>query len=111
MIASHRVARGYLQKEVAERVGMTRENYVQVETGRRKEALTPQQAVAISKALDIPMLSLVSAMGYPVDCPGFEDEEEVRVLLAYRQADAMTREFLRRGLGLETEPPRHQAAP
>lgn len=85
MIAAHRRAHGFIQKEVAERVGMTRENYSQLETGRRKEPLTPQQAKAISRLLGIPMLGLVNAMGYPVEFEGIEDEEEVVLLKAYRR--------------------------
>lgn len=102
LLASHRHAQGLSQQDVAERVKMSRENYSQLETGRRKEPPTPQQAIALSKLLQIPMLPFVNAMGYPVEAPGFEDEEEVAFLQAFRQLTPDQKKLLYAAVGLES---------
>ena len=104
LISANRKARGLLQQEVADRIGMTRSLYSQLETGHRKEPLTPLQARAVSAFLGIPMLSLVNAMGYPVECPELQDAWEVALVEGYRRQDAETKRFLLRGLGIESDP-------
>lgn len=85
IIKAHREALGLIQDELAPKVGFTRENYSQLETGRRKEPLSPDQARAIERELGIPMIVLVNAMGYPVEMEGVRDEEEMALLLRLRE--------------------------
>jgi transcriptional regulator with XRE-family HTH domain len=90
---------------------MSRENYSQLETGRRKEPLTPQQAKAISKLFGIPMLTLVNAMGYPVEVEGFENEEEVALLDRYRHLPPTLQQAVRAVAGLPLPPQVYEASP
>lgn len=89
------------QEEMARDLGMTRGNYGHMESGRRKEPLTPEQARIVARRLDIDMLELVTAMGYPVRVPEFENEQEARLLTAFRRLSPDAQLFLLRGLGLE----------
>jgi len=102
-----RQRQGISQEDMARDLGMTRGNYGHMESGRRKEPLTPDQARIVSRRLQIDMLRLVTAMGYPIRAPGFENEHEMRLLEAYRRASPELRRFLDQGLGLEsnTHPP------
>jgi hypothetical protein len=84
-------------------LGMTRGNYGHMESGRRKEVLTPDQSIEVARRLDIDMLHLVTAMGYPVQCPGFENEREIRLVMAFRRAHPETQRFLIQGLEGSTE--------
>lgn len=103
LVAAARRARQLTQQEVAERIGMKRELYSQLETGRRKEPLSPQQAADIERHLGISMLSIVNAMGYRVVPPGFQNPREAALLEAFRNAPEDLQEFVARGLGLQTE--------
>jgi len=86
MLADARKKKGLTQDDMANALGMTRGNYGHVESGRRKDPLTPDQAETVARRLGINMLDLVIAMGYPVKCPGLEGEKEVALLQAYRTA-------------------------
>lgn len=105
LVSQHRKRLGLLQKDVAERVGMTRETYSQLETGRRKEPVTPDQATKLSRLLEISMAELVTAMGYALAFDGVEDEAEVALLQAYREASDPARLAARAALGLPFPPP------
>lgn len=100
LLAERRRAKGFTQKEVASFIGMTRENYSWMETGRRKEPLGPDQAKRLSRLLDLDMLTLLNAMGYGVECPGFENEEEVALVAAYRRLSPAQQRMLRAAAGL-----------
>lgn len=84
---------------------MTRETYSQLETGRRKEPVTPDQAKKLSALLEISMAELVTAMGYELSFDGIEDEAEVALLQAYREASDPARLAARAALGLPAPPP------
>lgn len=105
LVAQQRRRLGLLQKDVAERVGMTRETYSQLETGRRKEPVTPDQAKRLSLLLEISMAELVTAMGYELSFDGVEDEAEVALLQAYREASVPSRLAARAALGLPVRQP------
>lgn len=101
-LADARKRKGLTQDEMAEALGMTRGNYGHMENGRRKDPLTPDQAITVSRRLGLNMLELVTAMGYPVECPGLEGEKEAALILRFRTASPDLRRFLLQGLGLET---------
>lgn len=101
LLAEARKAKRLTQEDVAQSIGMSRGNYGHMESGRRRDVLDPDQARTVSRRLGISMLDLVVAMGYPVECPGFEDEKEVALLAAVRKASPAERRFLLRGLGIE----------
>lgn len=105
LVARHRRRLDLLQKDVAERVGMTRETYSQLETGRRKEPVTPDQAKKLSALLEISMAEIVTAMGYELAFDGVEDEAEVALLQAYREASEPARLAARAALGLPAAQP------
>jgi transcriptional regulator with XRE-family HTH domain len=84
---------------------MTRETYSQLETGRRKEPVTPDQAQRLSRLLEVSMVELVSAMGYELRFDGIEDEAEVALLGAYREASEPARLAARAALGLPYQQP------
>src|SRR5688572_18136834 len=105
LVSQHRKRLDLLQKDVAERVGMTRETYSQLETGRRKEPVTPDQATKLSQLLESSMAELVTAVGYEGALDGIEDEAEVALLEAYRQASEPARLAARAALGLPFPPP------
>jgi transcriptional regulator with XRE-family HTH domain len=58
LIADARKARDLTQEEVAAVLGMTRANYSQIETGARKEVLSPEVATKLARLLNLDMLIL-----------------------------------------------------
>lgn len=52
LIADARKARDLTQEEVAAVLGMTRANYSQIETGARKEVLSPEVATKLARLLN-----------------------------------------------------------
>lgn len=102
MLKDARIRKGVSQEEMANALGMTRGNYGHMESGRRKEVLSPEQAVLVARRLDIDMLDLVVAMGYPVRVPGLENDREARLVREFRRLSPDAQRFLLRGLGIET---------
>lgn len=100
LLAEKRKARDLTQEEVAAVLGMTRANYSLLETGKRKDVLDPERAIKLAKLLQVDMLTLVNAMGYPVRVSGAESEDEIRLLQEFRNLEPSARRFLLRGLGL-----------
>ena len=110
LLSASRRQKGFTQKEVAHFAGMTRENYASAENGRRKDPLSPEQASRLARLLDIPMISLLEAMGYSLDVPGFDNEEEVALVQAYRRLTPAEKRMLRAAAGLPSSPLVYQAA-
>lgn len=102
LLRERRLAKHYTQDDMARFLGTTRANYAHWESGRRKDALTPDQAHTISRLLDIDMLTLVNAMGYDVKPTGLRDAKEAALLERFREQDPAMQRFLLRGLGIET---------
>jgi hypothetical protein len=82
---------------------MTRETYSQMETGRRKEPVTPQQAIALSALLGLSMFEIVSAMGFPLLFDGVDDEGAGVLLEAYLDVSDERRQIAQLALGLGPE--------
>lgn len=100
MLGDRRKAKGLTQEDVAAILGISRSNYSLVETGKTKEVIDPERAIKLARLLEIDMLDLVIAMGYPIRLPGFEDEEEAAFLQAYRQLTRDQQRVLRAAVGL-----------
>ncbi len=100
LLAERRRARALTQEDVAAILGMTRANYSLLETGKQKSVIEPDRAVKLARLLDIDMLTLVQAMGYPVKIPGFPDNEEATFLQAYREHSPAQQAVLRAAVGL-----------
>lgn len=81
---------------------MARTNYGHVESGRRKDVLTPDQAREVARILEVNMIDLVTAMGYPVTAPGYRNETEMRLVEAFRGAAPSVQQLILRGLEVET---------
>ena len=99
-LADRRKAKNLTQDDVAARLGMSRGNYGHFESGRRKVPLTVEQHRTLVRLLDLDGLELLTRQGFEARCPGFENQEEIAVLQAYRRLDPDGRRFLLRGLGL-----------
>lgn len=79
---------------------MTRANYSDLETGKRKEVLDPERSVRLANLLNIDMFEFVNSMGYPVKAPGFPDPREAEFLEALRQLTPAQQQVLRAAVGL-----------
>lgn len=102
LLAERRKARRLTQEEVASVLGMTRANYSLLETGKRKEVIGPDQAIKLARLLEIDMLDLVVAMGYPVRPGGTLSRRAEQVAQAFESASPTVQEHIARGLGVET---------
>lgn len=100
LLAERRQAKQLTQDDMARALRMARSNYTHIESGRRKDvALTPDQAVIVCRVLDIEMLDLVLAIGFPVKLPaGVETEEELHLLQGFRRASHPLRRYMLAGL-------------
>lgn len=81
---------------------MTRGNYSQIETGKRKDVIDPEKAVKLCRLLEIDMLDLVIAMGYTVKTAGPTSRRAQAVAQAFDAASPTVQEHIARGLGVET---------
>jgi len=97
LLKEARERKGITQDEMARELRMTRGSYGHMETGRRK-ALTPEQARIVSRRLDIDMLTLVNAMGFRVNVPGFQNETEIELIREFRRLSPEAQLLILRGL-------------
>lgn len=102
VLLEHRKARELTQDDVASALGISRQRYGQIENGKEQVAFDPERAQKLARLLQIDMLQLCVAMGFPIRCPGFENDFEPVLLQAFRSASPAVQEHIRRGLGLET---------
>lgn len=103
LLKEAREARRLTQDEVGAVLGMTRGNLSQIENGHRKTVVfEPEQAIKLCRLLEIDMLDLVLAMGYPIKVPGMDDPRDVALLAAFHRQSPATQEMLRRGLEVES---------
>lgn len=102
LIAEKRKTRRLTQEDVAAVLGMTRANYSQLETGKRKDVLDPERTIKLARLLEVEVLDLVIGMGYPLRLPQIEDSKDLSLIRAYHEASPATQDFVRRGLGLES---------
>jgi transcriptional regulator with XRE-family HTH domain len=102
LIAHRRKELGFSQLDLADRLHMKRETLSKIERGLLVYPLLPETTALVSSLLGIDQLFLVNAMGYRVQCPGLESEEEVALLDAYRRAPRDLQQGVRRLVGLPT---------
>lgn len=101
LLADRRKARNLTQEDVASVLGITRANYSQMETGKRKEVLDPERAAKVARLLEIELLDLVIAMGYPIRPSGPFSPRTARVAQAFEGASPAVQEHIARGLGVD----------
>lgn len=95
LLAERRKFKNLTQEDVAAVLGMTRANYSQIETGKRKEVIDPDRAIKLSRLLDVDMFALVTLMGYPLRHPGQLTEDEVELLESYRRLSPAQQRVIR----------------
>jgi transcriptional regulator with XRE-family HTH domain len=100
LLKERRLARNLIQEEVSAVLGVTRQRYGQIENGSSSITIPPDRATKLCRLLEIDMLDLVIAMGYPIRLPGVDRTEDVTLLKAFHEANRETQEFVRRGLEL-----------
>lgn len=101
LLAQHRRAKNLTQDDVAGVLGMTRGNYSQMETGKRKEVIDPERAIKLCRLLDLDMNSLLREMGYPLRIQGAMDESEALLLEHYRQLTPAQQRVIRAAVSPE----------
>jgi transcriptional regulator with XRE-family HTH domain len=102
VLRDHRLRKDLTQEEVAAVLGITRQRYGQIESGKHVTVFEPERAIRICRLLDIEMLPFVRAMGFPLSSPSGPTQTEEEVLEAFRRAAPIVQEHIRRGLGLDT---------
>lgn len=103
MLKDARLRRRLTQDDVSSVLGMTRGNYGQIERGDRKTVVfEPDQAIKLCRLLELDMLNLVIAMGYPVKVPSLNDPRDVAFLEAFHRQPPAVQEALRRAVGVDT---------
>lgn len=100
LIRERREVLGLRQEDVADQLNVDRSLVSQWERGDNKRPIATEDVNKLAAVLDLPVLSLVVALGYEVLCPGFENEEEVALVEAYRQLTPDQRTVLRAAAGL-----------
>lgn len=84
-------------------VPMERRTYSNLETGRTK-TIKPEIANELAGILPVSVVQIVAAQGFRLDFDGLEDEEEVEILRAYREASSPQRLAVRGALLLPVRP-------
>ena len=95
---------GLTKAELADRLGIISRQSITNWEGVRppKRGITPDEVNALSKALDVSVLDLVTALGYEVKFEGIADEAEAALLQAYRQLLPVQQQMLRAAAGLSS---------
>lgn len=97
LIAYYRRLNGMTQKDLADKIGLTAKAVSAWETGRNEPNMG--QAYDIAAALDVDITDLMQ----PQTEPDKKKDEVVQLLAAYEKADEMTRQMVRRILGIKEE--------
>ena len=84
LLTTARQRAGLTKAELAERLGIISRQSITNWEGVRppKRGITPEEVNALSKALDVSVLDLVTALGYAVKFEGIADEAEAALLVA-----------------------------
>lgn len=86
LVRDARLNKRLTQVEVAEGLSLSREQISQIERGRPKKPLDPEHINTFARILGLNVLDLVIALGYHVEMPGIEDEEQATLLRLYQAA-------------------------
>ena len=111
ILADQRRSKGFTQREVGDFIGLSREAISHIETGDRKEPLSPEQTHRLAKLLDLPVLTVVKEMGYQVEMPGFENDREVALVQAFRSFEPARQQMLLSAAGIPLPPPQYRLSP
>ncbi len=104
LLTNARQRAGLTKAELADRLGIISRQSITNWEGVRppKRGITPDEVNALSKALDVSVLDLVTALGYEVKFEGIADEAEAALLQAYRQLLPVQQQMLRAAAGLSS---------
>jgi transcriptional regulator with XRE-family HTH domain len=105
-LRERRLDRRLTQKQVGEELGMTRENWRQIERGVHRLSIDVAAEVHLCRVLGVQVADFLRAKGYRIECPGLKDDQEVQFLEAFRLLEPGQQRVLRAavGLGLPTAP-------
>lgn len=98
LLKEHRLKRNLIMEDVAGVLGITRQRYGQIESGKRTIYVEPERAIKLCRLLEIDMLDFCLTMGYPIKCPGFDNPREALVWKAFREAAPSVQQLIRRQL-------------
>ena len=104
LLTNARQRAGLTKAELADRLGIISRQSITNWEGVRppKRGITPDEVNALSKALDVSVLDLVTALGYEVKFEGIADEAEAALLQAYQQLLPVQQQMLRAAAGLSS---------
>ncbi len=104
LLTTARQRAGLTKAELAGRLGsISRQSITNWEGVRPpKRGITPEEVNALSEALEVSVLDLVTALGYDVKFEGIADEAEAALLEAYRQLLPVQQQMLRAAAGLSS---------
>ena len=113
LLTNARQRAGLTKVELAERLGIISRQSITNWEGVRppKRGITPEEVNALSKALQVSVLDLVTALGYDVKFEGIADEAETALLEAYRQLLPAQQQMLRAAAGLSSGLPQASELP
>ncbi len=113
LLTNARQRAGLTKVELAERLGIISRQSITNWEGVRppKRGITPEEVNALSKALQVSVLDLVTALGYDVKFEGIADEAEAALLEAYRQLLPAQQQMLRAAAGLSSGLPQASELP
>lgn len=82
-------------------LGITRQRVGQIESGKGSLWVEPDRAIKLCRLLQIDMLDLCLAMGYPIRCPGADSPRDLQLLKGFHQAPPSVQEHVLRGFEAE----------
>lgn len=98
LVREARLNKRLTQTEVAEGLSLSREQISQIERGRPKKPLDPEHINTFARLLGLNVLDLVIALGYHVEVPGIEDEQQASLLRLFQAAPREVRQAILGGL-------------
>lgn len=98
LVREARLNKRLTQTEVGDGLQLSREQISQIERGRPKKPLDPEHINTLARLLDLNVLDLVIALGYRVEVPGIEDEQQASLLRLFQAAPREVRQAILGGL-------------
>jgi len=98
LIRDARRQRRLTQNEIAEALGLSREQVSAIERGRPKKPLDPDHINTLADILSLPVLDMVIAQGYAVRVPVIKDEQQATLLHLFQVVPARYQRAVIRGL-------------